>query len=766
MDVKALIEKLSAEEKAALLSGVDFMFTNPVPRLNIPSVRMSDGPHGLRVQKDGADNGVTGSEAATSFPTAACTAASWNPENTYKIGEAIAKEALYYGVNILLGPGVNIKRNPLCGRNFEYFSEDPYLAGKMAASEVKGVQSKGVGTSVKHFALNNSENYRFMGDSICDMRAAREIYLKAFEIAIKEGNPHTVMCAYNKINGEYCCENEWLLTDILRKEWGFDGAVMSDWGATHDRLKGVKAGLDLEMPGDTAICRKRIIEGEKDGSLKKDDIDKATENILRLVGRYQNTSKKENVDWKAHDALAAEIAEDSAVLLKNDGILPLDKDEHVLVIGDLFDKMRYQGAGSSMINPTYLTTPKNAFDSRKINYTFLRGYAENELQPNTSLMAQALDAANKYNHVLVFAGLTDYVESEGADRENMRLPENQLAMIDALTELGKKVTVVLFGGSPVELPFADKVSAILNMYLPGQNGGSAVYNLLFGVKSPCGKLPETWVRSYSDVPFGSEYGKNINEVYKESIFVGYRYYLTAKKDVLYPFGFGLSYTTFEYNDMDVKESENEITISCEISNTGNYDGAEIVELYVKSPKEGVFKPEKELKSFTKVYLKKGESKKAIITLKKEDLRYWNVKENRWAFESGNYEIQLCSDCQTVKSSKTLTLKEECAPIPYPDDVNNIYASTSFDKVTNELFERMSGIKIPPLPPTKPITIESRFTDMTQTFMGRILFNAVLSVAKKDMRKAKKLPEGTERDNKIKGALFLKRILESNSIITL
>ncbi len=765
MDIRKMIDNLTLEEKAALVAGADFMYTNPVPRLDIPSVRMSDGPHGLRVQKEGGDNGVAGSEPATAFPTAVSTASSWNPDNTYKMGEAIAEECLHYGVNVLLGPGVCIKRNPLCGRNFEYFSEDPLLAGKIGAAEVNGIQSKNVGVSVKHYALNNAENYRFMGDSVCDMRAIREIYLKAFEIIVKESKPHTVMCAYNKINGEYCCENKWLLTDVLRSEWGFDGVVMSDWGATHNRIKGVAAGLDLEMPGDTDICRKWIIDGVKDGTLKIEHLDKAVENVLRLVGRYENNPKGVEVDWKAHNVLAAEIAEDCAVLLKNDGTLPLDKNDNVLVVGDLFDKMRYQGSGSSMINPTFLTTPKTAFDRQKANYKFCRGYAENALEPNEKLIAEAVDAAKDYDKILVFAGLTDYVESEGGDRENMRLPENQLAVIDALIKTGKKIVVVLYGGSPIELPFADKVSAILNMYLPGQNGGTATYNLLFGVKSPCGKLAETWVKSYDDVPFGKDFAKTVNEIYKESVFVGYRYYLTANKEVRYPFGYGLSYTTFDYRDMQAEEIDSEYKVSCEIVNKGKCDGAEIVQLYVKAP-QGVFKPVKELKGFTKVYLKAGESKRVEITVKKDDLRYWNIKENRWILEGGEYELQLCSDCQTVRLSQTVKVAGDGVQAPYSDTVSQIYGNVRFDKVSDAVFEEMSGLKIPSLPPKKPITLESRFTDLRQTFMGKILFNAVLGVAKKDMKRAKKLPEGAERDNKIKGAIFLKRILESNSIMTM
>lgn len=765
MDIESLLKKLTIEEKAALLSGVDFMFTNSVPRLNVNGVRMSDGPHGLRVQKESGDNGVSSSEKATCFPAAVSVASSWNVENAQKIGEAIAEEMQYYGVDVLLGPGVCIKRNPLCGRNFEYYSEDPLLAGKMAASEVKGLQSKNAGATVKHFALNNAENFRFLGDSVCDMRAMREIYLKVFEIVVKESKPHAVMCAYNKINGEYCCENKWLLTDVLRSEWGFDGVVMSDWGATHDRIKGVISGLDLEMPGDTAICRKWIIDGAKSGVLEEKDLNKGVENVLKFAQRYENNVKGKAVDWEKHNALAAEIAQDCAVLLKNDGLFPLSKDDKLLVVGDLFDKMRYQGAGSSMINPTFISTPKTAFDDNKIIYEFCRGYAENELKKDDKLIAEALAKAKEYDSVLVFAGLTDYVESEGADRENMRLPENQLALINALLKSGKKIGIVLYGGSPVELPFADGVNAILNMYLAGQNGGNATYNLLFGIKSPCGKLAETWMKNYSDVPFYNDFSKTENEIYKESVFVGYRYYLTANKEVLFPFGYGLSYTVFDYRNMQVEESDTEYRVSCEVVNIGKFDGGEIVQLYVKSPL-GVFKPLKELKGFTKVYLKAGESKRVEIRLKKEDLRYWNVKENRWVTEGGEYELQLCSNCQNAKSSQKIALVGDNVQMPYSEEINDIYSALNLDKITDDVFEKMSGLKIFAIPPKKPIRLESKFTDMRYTFIGKILYNAVLSMAKKDMKKAKKLPLGSERDNKIKGAIFLKRILESNSIITM
>ncbi len=762
MDIEKTLSNLTLEEKIALVSGHNFMETNPVARLNIRSVKMSDGPHGLRVQKSGGDNGVTGSEPATAFPTAATTANGWNEDNLYKMGVAIAKESLYYGVDVVLGPGVCIKRNPLCGRNFEYFSEDPYLSGKLGAAEIKGLQSKNVGVSVKHFALNNAENYRFIGNSLCDERAMREIYLKAFEMIIKESNPHTVMCAYNKVNGTYCSENEWLLSGVLRNEWGYNGLVMSDWGATHDRVKGVKSGLDLEMPGDTPICRKWIKDAVENGELSEKDLDKAVKNVLTLANRYENNEREIDVPWESHNALAAEISEDCAVLLKNDGTLPLNLNEKILAVGDLFIKMRYQGSGSSMINPAMLTTPKDAFDKAKVNYEFCRGYAENSLTPNEILISQAVESAEDYDKIVVFAGLTDYVESEGCDRENMRLPENQLALIDALIKTGKKIAVVLFGGSSIELPFEKDVNAILDMFLSGQNGGTATFNLLFGNKSPCGKLAETWVEKYEDVPFGEEFSKTENEIYKESVFVGYRYYLTANRRVRYPFGYGLSYTAFEYSDIEATDCDTKFKITCTIKNVGNYDGAEIAQLYVNAPTE-VFRPIKELKGFKKVYLKKGESKTIDILIAKDDLRYYNVKEKRWVSAGGEYKFEVCSDSKTVKLVKTMTVSGEKAENPYSDKVAAVYGKAEFDKLTDDVFEEMTGLKIPPVQIKKPITVESRFSDLKETFLGRILHNAVLSVAEKDMKKAKKMPNGAEKDNKIKGAVFLKRILESNSL---
>ena len=662
MDIERLMQELTVEEKAALVSGTDFMYTNPIPRLGVPSLRMSDGPHGLRLQKEGGDNGVSESEPATSFPTAATTASSWNPENTRKMGEAIAQECRYYGVHTLLGPGVNIKRNPLCGRNFEYFSEDPLLAGVMGAAEVNGVQSKGVGVSVKHFALNNSENFRFMGNSIASENTMRRLYLKPFEYIIKHAHPATVMCAYNQVNGTYCSEHKWLLTDVLRKEWGFNGLVMTDWGAMHDRVASLKAGLDLEMPGDTAICRRWILDGIRDGSLSMNDLDAACRNILNWISKYVKPADPMPVDWDAHHALSAEIAADCAVLLKNDGILPLSGTKKLHIAGELYENMRYQGAGSSMIHPARLTTPKDAFTAHGVR----------------SVPMEECDT------ILYFAGLTDEYESEGCDRENMKLPEKQLCEIDTLIQTGKPVVIVLFGGSPFELPFCENVSAILNMYLPGQNGGTAVYELLFGEKNPSGKLAETWPLRYEDVPSHETFGKSINEVYSEGTEVGYRYYNKHSVPVRFPFGFGLSYTTFAKTEWQ----KNGDAYMQTITNTGDRFGGEVAELFLDG----------ELAGFEKVYLNPGESRTVHILPELQD--------------------------ETVYS--------------------------------NELV-------ITPEPPHYPVTLESRFTDLQQTFMGRILYKAVIGVATKQMKEAEKLPDGVEKENRIKGAIFLKRILESNSI---
>ena len=757
---------LTDRERAALLQGTDFMYTSGVPRQSIPRLAMADGPHGLRKQIGGGDNGVSKSEPATAFPTAACVASSWNPENAEKIGRAIGEECRYYGVHMLLGPGVNIKRNPLCGRNFEYYSEDPLLAGKFGAAFVRGVQSMGVSACLKHFALNNQENFRFVGNSVADERAIREIYLKPFETAVKEGKPGAVMSSYNRINGTFASESKWLLTDVLRDEWGFDGIVMSDWGGTHDRVAGIRAGEDLEMPGDTAVSLKKVYDALSDGSLSGDEANACVTRILAATEKFATASKTEAFGRDGHAELAARVATDSAVLMKNDGTLPLDSTKPLCVIGELFEKMRYQGSGSSMISPTKVVSHKDAFDARGIKYGYARGYSAGVDPAEGNPIAEAVTLAEKYDTVLLYLGLTDLAESEGGDRIHMRLPDDQLELVNALMKTGKKIVVVLSGGSPVELPFADGVNTILNLYLPGQCGGEAGARLLFGEANPSGKLAETWYKHYADVPYGEEYSKKANEFYKESVFVGYRYAKTAKVSPAFPFGFGLSYTDFEYQNLAVTSENGIVTATLTVRNTGNRDGAEVVQLYVKNNENSaVFKPESELRAFRKVYLKAGEETVVTLSCALSELSFWNIKTNSWTLENGEYTIEVGASSEDIRLTAPLTVAEGVtATSPYPDSVNEKMKGAK--PVDNAAFADLLGTPLPDEPPVLPLTMESRFCDFRKTFMGRILYNAVCGVAKRQLKKAKKLPAGPERDNRIKGAIFLQRIFDTNCVRTL
>ena len=764
--MKNKASELTKKEKSALLQGTDFMYTHGVPRLDIPRLAMADGPHGLRKQIGGGDNGVSKSEPATAFPTAACVASSWNPENAEKIGRAIGEECRYYGVHMLLGPGLNIKRNPLCGRNFEYYSEDPLLAGKFGAAFVRGVQSMGVCACVKHFALNNQENFRFVGNSVVDERAMREIYLKPFETAVKEGKPGAVMSSYNRINGTFASENKCLLTDVLRTEWGFDGIVMSDWGGTHDRIAGICAGEDLEMPGDTAVSLKKVYDALSNGSLSGDEANACVTRILAATEKFATASKTESFDRDGHAELAAEVAADSAVLMKNDGTLPLDSTKPLCVIGELFEKMRYQGSGSSMISPTKVVSHKDAFDARGIKYGYARGYSAGVDPAEGKPIAEAVAIAERYDTVLLYLGLTDLAESEGGDRAHMRLPDDQLELVNALIKTGKKIAVVLSGGSPEELPFADGVNAILNLYLPGQCGGEAGARLLFGEANPSGKLAETWYKHYADVPYGEEYSKKANEFYKESVFVGYRYAKTAKVSPAFQFGFGLSYTDFEYKNLAVTKENGVVTATLTVRNTGNRDGAEVVQLYVKNNEDSaVFKPESELRAFAKVYLKAGEEAVVTLSFALSELSFWNIKTASWTLENGKYTIEVGASSEDIRLTAPLTVTEGVTVTsPYPDSINEKMKRA--EPIDDETFSALLGSPLPEEPPVLPLTMESRFCDFQKTFMGRILYNAVCGVAKKQLKKAKKLPAGPERDNRIKGAIFLQRIFDTNCMRTL
>ena len=760
-----LINKLTLEEKIALVSGHDVMYTNAVPRLNIPAIRMSDGPHGLRVL-DAGDNGAVGTSKATCFPSAATSSNSWNKELLKEMGYAMGKEARYYGINVILGPGVNIKRNPLCGRNFEYFSEDPLLAGTLALGEVEGIQAEGVDVSIKHFAMNNEENHRFLGESVADERAIREIYLKPFEHVVRNAHPGTIMNAYNKINGTYCAENKWLLTDVLRYEWGFNGLVMTDWGATHDRIAALKAGNDLEMPGDSTICRKWIYDAVNNGELDIEILNERVLNVLDLASKHVDNKKLDTVDWKKHHLLSQHIAEESAVLLKNDGLLPLNKKEKLCIIGELFEKMRYQGSGSSMVTSSFITTNKDAFDINEVDYIYFKGYKDSDSNPSDYLIKEAIEATKTFDKVILFAGLTDYEESEGGDRDNMSLPKNQLALIDALIKEHKKIILVLFGGSVVELPFYNDINAMLNMFLPGQNGGMATYNILFGNVNPSGKLSETWPLEYKDVPFNEEFGNNKRMIYKESIYVGYRYYLSANKEVRFPFGYGLSYTKFEYSGLNIINENDSVKIRFTVKNIGKYDGKEIAQIYVKGPDSNFFKPLRELIDFTKILVKSGKEEKVELIIDKNSLKHWNIKDKKYVLEDGSYTFQVGRNSRDIVLEQKVAIKGTKLDQIYDVNVVNIYKNLNFAVINDDLFEDLTGFKIPASVKEKRLTLQSRLTDLNNTIPGRFIYNAILKPSTKQLNRAKKMPDGVEKDNCIKGALSVMKMMENNSLITM
>lgn len=599
--------KMTLAEKVALCEGKNFWETKAFPQHNIPAMFMCDGPHGLRKQENQGDHlGVHESRPATCFPAAVSTACSWDVVLIGKIGVAIAEEAVNQGVGLVLGPGVNIKRNPLCGRNFEYFSEDPYLAGKLAASFIRNVQKNGVGTCLKHFACNNQEYKRFTSNSILDERTLREIYLTAFEIAVREGKPKTVMCAYNEINGVYCSDNAKLLTGILRDEWGFGGLVVTDWGAMHDRIAGFKAGCDLNMPGGSNYMAQDVVDAVAHGELDEAVIDRSARRVIKLAkDAKQALATNAACDYDAHHELARNAAEQSAVLLKNeDNILPLKNSQSVAVVGEMAQDMRYQGSGSSHINPTKIVQPANTLDN-------------------------SIDIENA-EVALVFVGLPPEYESEGFDRDNMAMPRKHIQVIEQTAAKNPNTVVVLFSGAPVQITWIDKVKAVLYMGLPGQAGAEAARNLLYGVVNPSGKLAETWPIKYSDCPSAEYYGLRDGQ-YREGVYVGYRYYDRVAIPVQWKFGFGLSYTEFSYSDAELDKD----TVSVMIKNTGNYAGAEVVQLYIAPPQDGIYRPVRELKRFAKVYLQPGESQKVCFKL---DDRCFAVWDNEWKVPTGKYAI--------------------------------------------------------------------------------------------------------------------------------
>ena len=676
--IRELIAQMTLEEKAGLLSGEDFWHTKGVERLGVPKSMVSDGPHGLRKQDEQADHlGINDSIKAVCFPAASATAASFDPDMIEKMGEALGDACQHEKLSVLLGPAVNIKRSPLCGRNFEYFSEDPYLTGVMATALIKGIQSKNVGTSIKHFALNSQEHRRMSSSSDCDERTIREIYFPAFEMAVKEAQPWTVMCSYNRINGTFASEHPWLLTDVLRKEWGFEGYVMSDWGAVSDRVAGVAAGLDLEMPSSGGINDRKVVEAVKAGKLDEKLVDLCCERILNIVFRYVENAKPETPwDKEAQHLQAAEVAADCMVLLKNEGgILPLNKEDEIAFIGEFAEKPRFQGGGSSHINCFKTTGAVEAAKGLKVTYA--RGYDVAADDAPADMIAEAAAAAKKAKVAVVFAGLPDAYESEGYDRTHMRMPESQNRLIEAVAEANPNTVVVLHNGSPVEMPWIGKVKGVLEAYLGGQAVGLAEVQVLFGDVNPSGHLPESFPIKLEDNPSYLFYGgEPAGTEYREGIFVGYRYYDKKKMDVLFPFGYGLSYTTFEYSGLKLSKDKildtDTVTVTVTVKNTGKRAGKTVAQVYVGDVEGYVnaIRPVRELKAFKKIELQPGESKEVSFTLCKRAFATWRSEIHDWFVESGEFSIEVgdSSACLPLKATVTV---ESTQKLPAHYDMNSI-----------------------------------------------------------------------------------------------
>ncbi len=727
---RQLVSQMTLEEKASLCSGKNSWYLKGIPRLGLPEIMVADGPHGLRKQINDQDYlGLTASVPAVCFPPACATACSFDPYLLQEIGSAIGEECRQENVAVLLGPGINIKRSPLCGRNFEYFSEDPYLSGQLAAAFINGVQSQHVGTSLKHFAANNQEKRRLTVDAVIDERTLREVYLAGFETAVMRSSPWTVMCSYNRVNGEYASQNKQLLTDILRTEWGFDNLVVSDWGATFERVNGLAAGLDLEMPHTGPTNDTRIFDAVKTGKLDEQVLDQAAERVTELILKSQNR-KPMRYDVNAHRALARRAAAESAVLLKNEnGILPADPSLKAAVIGTFAHAPRYQGTGSSKLNPIRIDSALDEFAARGIQVEYAPGYPEDNDEPDNTLIAQACAVAKGKDIVYLFAGLPDSYESEGFDREDMHKPLSHVRLIEAVSAVNPHVVVVLHGGAPMELPWADKAQAILLMYLGGEAVGTATVDLLLGDVNPCGKLAETWAFNYSDVPTAPHFpGYPLSVEYREGLYVGYRYYDTAEKPVRYSFGFGLSYTQFAYRDLTLSSSQldadKSVRINCRIRNCGDRPGKEIVQLYIHANTPEVFRPQQELKGFAKIKLQPGEEKEVTFEVSARDLAFYNTKIGDWSTLPGDYEIRVGASSQDIRLQANLRF-ESSRTIPLPE--YRKISPTYFD-ITNGVqpsdqeFQALLGRPLPERErrPGSRHTLNSTLTDIQDHWFGRVL----------------------------------------------
>ena len=694
-NTELLLKNLTLEEKCALLSGAETFKTRGMPKHGIPQIWLSDGPHGLRKQAGESDHlGLNPSVPATCFPTASAVANSWDAALGEEIGAALGEEAAAQEVSVLLGPGLNMKRNPLCGRSFEYFSEDPYLAGKLAAGYIRGIQSKGAAACPKHFAVNSQETRRMASDSVVDERTLREIYLTGFEIAVTEGHPRSIMSSYNLVNGTYANENKHLLMDILRGEWGFDGAVITDWGGSNDHALGVKNGSTLEMPAPGGDSVRELLAAVESGKISESDIDARLSELLPLVfdTKAALDAAPREFDAAAHHALARRAAEESLVLLKNEGaLLPLAAGTKVAVIGDFAQNPRYQGAGSSMVNSTQVDVLLDKLIDSAVNVIGYQQGFDRHGKPDAALQKSACELAAQANTVILCMGLDEIAESEGLDRSNLRLAQNQVELLQAVAAVNPKIVVVLYCGSVVETPWLDKCQALLYAALGGQAGAGAVADALVGKVNPCGKLAETWPLTYADIPSAANFATRRKTVeYREGLYIGYRYFTTAEKAVRFPFGYGMSYTTFAYSDMAADEQG----VSLTVTNTGSAAGTEIVQLYVAKKDGQIFRPVKELKGFARVTLAPGEKQRITIALDDKAFRFWNVKADRWEIEGGAYELLVGASVEDIRLCEEISVQETATVHPYEDVDLGCYYKGNVLSVSDADFEKLLGHPIP------------------------------------------------------------------------
>lgn len=704
------IKEMTIEEKASLLSGNDNWHTKAVDRLGIPAIMMTDGPHGVRKMLEG-EYGINSNIKTTCFPTASCVCSSWDTTLINKMSRAIAKEAKSNNVAIVLGPGANIKRSPLCGRNFEYFSEDPVLSGEMAGNFIRGMNEENVGCTLKHFACNNQEYRRFIESNNIDMRAIMDLYIKSFKNALDIAKPATIMCAYNKINEEYCSENKWLLTDILRNKLNFDGFVMSDWGAVNNRAKGVQAGLDLEMPSSNGVNDKKVVKAVKNGELDEKFVDKAVENILKIVDKYKYINDiKFGFDKKEHYDIAKEIAENSAVLLKNnDNALPLKENEKVLIVGNMAKVSRYQGGGSSHITPFYETSLVDSLNECGIKYDYMEGYHEKYTKDNSDLIEKIAEKLDSYDKIVLCIGLPDNMEVEGLDRKHMNLPQTHDKLVEEVSKLHKNVVVVLFAGSPVEMPWRDDVNAILNMYLAGSASGEACANILYGKVNPSGRLAESYPIKLEDCNSYHNFNYDADRTYySDSIYVGYRYYDISKTKVAFPFGFGLSYTNFEYSNF-VYDKQIDIEkggkISLAIKNIGDLAGSDVIQVYIGKKDSIYLRPLKELKAFKKVFLQSNEEQTIQIELNRHSFEIFDIKSDNYLVESGVYQIYF------AKNSEEIVETLEVEVISQDKFIGDSNEMLEYIPQNNEFsYEKFQTIYGTPIMPIKQKTNKGEFTD--------------------------------------------------------